>query len=113
MSAINYVKHPKFSPTELDGKSLAWCEQGSVIQCRLHTGDPGPDGRYTLMAGWAAIYAPNANDVGTSVFREPLLDQATVEKIVSAESAGVPELKGFDFAIVHDRPATPSIGARL
>ena len=113
MSAIHYVKHPKFSSVELDGKSLAWCEQGSVIQCRLRAGEQIPDGRYTLMAGWAAIYYPDSKDVGTSIFREPLLDQATVENIVAAESAGVPELKGFDFAIVRDRLSPPPTEARL
>lgn len=113
MSAIHYVKHPKFSPVELDGKSLAWCEGGSVIQCRLRAGEQIPDGRYTLMAGWAAIYSPNSKDVGTSIFREPLLDQPTVEKIVAAESAGVPQLKGFDFAIVQDRPSPAPTDARV
>jgi hypothetical protein len=113
MSAIPYVRHPKFSPAELNGKSLAWCEAGSVVQCRLRVGEQASDGRHTLMAGWAAIYSTHSKDEETSAFREPLLDQATVEKIVAVEPAADPQLRGFDFALIQEAQTSRSTSARL
>jgi hypothetical protein len=113
MSATHYVKHPKFSADELEGKSLAWCEKGSIVQCRLHTAERQSDGRHTLSAGWAAVYPVTSKSCGTTAFREPLLDQNTVDRIVAVDSRADPLMKGFDFAIVQDQSSAIGAAARV
>jgi len=100
--SIHHVKSTKFSPEQLEGKTLRWFLQEEPLNCSLEVSDPLESGEFIL---YAKAYS-NGNvqkEKATHGHKwAESLDQETVDQIrVSAASRF---LRGFDFVIFQQSP---------
>jgi hypothetical protein len=101
-SSIHYVKSTKFSPEQLEGKTLRWFLQEEPLNCSLEVSGPLESGEFILYAKAYSIGNVQEDEATHGHKWAELLDQETVDQIrVSGASRF---LRGFDFVIFQQSP---------
>jgi hypothetical protein len=107
--AKHFVRHKKFSPDDLHGKSLYWKSNTPSPRYEMKVQERRKDGRYILLAvqNFFPSIPPDLSEHGPNssikrihpqIFRDSL-DQAIVDKIVRVETTRVIPWRGYAFAV--------------
>jgi hypothetical protein len=108
-SKTHYVRHPKLSWQELDGKRIAF-PAGRGVHCgetRLSVSPKPPerdDGKYILLATTLVMRDNPSLAEGQINWTEQSLDQGTVDRIQSSAVLPYARLAGCDLVILPEDP---------
>jgi hypothetical protein len=97
----------KFTPSDLDGKTLRWFRDEMAKDYTMMVGDVQPNLSFIvrILQVWIApdsFHSPEQR--GQFAWEKESLDQQTVDKIVKTWPAEL--LRGSDFVIFEESPAT-------
>ena len=101
--SIHYVKSTKFSPEQLQGKTLRWFFLEEPLNFSLEVSDPLENGEFILYACGVCSNGNVPKDEAPYGHKgSESLDQEIVERITVSSASRF--LRGFDFVIFQQSP---------